>query len=395
MSAKTVIYYDIYTDNMYDGAGNYMGNKNMSFYLGNSSQLELHYITGNQSGTSTDDPATWDKWTELEGLPVASQMSVDNNYQHAYKGTLTEDVAISSATISVTLPFEVDSYNFNYADNIVLYKEDGTSVTLPYSSFEMSGAVMVFTLTDATNEAYSAGLSVRIPQALLLSVPAEDIDNTNCGEGIFVFDFYVMSRRLIEMLDYTNIASISANMEHQIIVDGNVSKTFAFQLNIMNLLNFNELTTVPPTGDWASKAYVQSVIEAAFKSPIVFQYSADGETDWHDTQQSTDLYMRFTLSYEFATWSAPMLIPRSGVIIDTKTFDFTTTTTSEQTLTWTKEELGIVADAEPQVTLWLVNVDGTKTGVSDSSYIKTWGTDSLSIRYYTTWSDATWQIKMS
>ncbi len=169
-----------------------------------------------------------------------------------------------------------------------------------------------------------------------------------------------------------------------------------FQISAQMLLDPALGDEIPdPATLYADKAYV----DALAKLPDVYQYSETGTDSGHDTRTSADKYYRQRKNIEGSSWSAWLDLPRSELIIDTKTYSFSTTAESANPLVISKETLGIASDAEPQVSVWLINGDGSKQLAGDSVIpVKAYTADgtSLSLTYYqTAWPVANWQIKMS
>ena len=133
---------------------------------------------------------------------------------------------------------------------------------------------------------------------------------------------------------------------------------------------------------------------AYIKKKNVYQFSADGSTNWHDTYTSTDLYYRERKDIPDSEWGAALPVGKSGVIIDNVNHTFTTTEGQAAAVTFTKTALGIASDSEPQVSLWSVS-DEVKTQINTASYTVSWSADSLTVTYYTVWPAGSWIIKMS
>ena len=127
-----------------------------------------------------------------------------------------------------------------------------------------------------------------------------------------------------------------------------------------------------------------------------YQYSADGETNWHSQRAGTDFYYR--TSADGTAWGPAIPMGRFGVIVDNINYAFSTTENQASAVTFLKTALGIAADSEPQLSLWSVVESGgaaTKTQINTAGYTAAWASDSLTITYYTTWPAGDWIIKLS
>lgn len=307
MSDKLVLYYDVNTDNLYNAKGALYGNAELSMFLNNKLSIEMHYV----EDVSANEPEAWVGWSGLKDLAVGSTIAFDDNYTHAVKGTLSSAVSVGGTSVSVTANISTD--NLNPSDKLIVYKADGTAVTLLYTEYTNQGNTYTFTLKSASTVALAEGSSVRVPEALLLKCSGDSIDDTRAGEGIFTFDIYAMSHKILNRLDYTSTQSISGTMEHQIKSEGSIIRTFTYPFKINNLMDYENGVNVPSqTGDWVDKTYVKSFFEAG----EVYQYSTDGN-NWHDTRTDADIYYRSKLNTTNGVWGAKRdLIKGSDFKID-------------------------------------------------------------------------------
>lgn len=277
MSTGIKIYYNIVNDTMYDSNGAMYGNSVLTAYFNNHLDLEVNYMTD----TSSDSMQDWVPWTGLAGLSVSSSVSFDNDYIHASKGTSTSATAGST---EFTVNVSINEIDLNQSGVIVVYKADGSMISLPYTEFTYSASSVVFTLESGLTEDIPAGLKVRVPRSLFLKMQDEDVDNSQAHSGKFMFHTYLMSKKILETLDYSDSKSLTGTMEHKIVSDGNVVRTFTFPFTIANLLDYNGQASVPVTGDWASKQYVNSkVITPTIGAP---NYSAAQDIPFSISQGS-------------------------------------------------------------------------------------------------------------
>lgn len=281
---NTILYYDILSNDLYDEVGNLFGNRILDIFLNNHMTLEVHYVA--LDGSQTDDPASFPIWNGLTGVSVASSVAVDNNMQHAIKGTLAEELSIGSvSSIKVTAA----STTINPTGTIVLIDNAGERLGVPYSAASYANGVYTFTVSASLDQAYPVGSTVRVPEALVMKAEGDDVDDSRASQGIFVFKLYALSHKLIELLDYSNTSSISATMQHKIISEGEVVRTFEYELTIRNVLEFENDSYVPAAGpdEVATKSWVLSF----YRSPFEYQFSVD-KSEWHDTQTEADRYYR-------------------------------------------------------------------------------------------------------
>lgn len=295
---NTILYYDILSNDLYDEAGNLFGNRILDIFLNNHMNLEVHYVA--LDGSQTDDPTSFPIWNGLTGVTVASSVAVDNNMQHAIKGTLAEELSIGSvSSIKVT----ATSTTINPTGTIVLIDSAGERLGVPYSAASYANGVYTFTVSVSLDQAYPVGSTVRVPEALIMKAEGDDIDDSRASQGIFVFKLYALSHKLIELLDYSNTSSISATMQHKIISEGEVVRTFEYELTIRNVLEFENDSYVPAAGpdEVATKSWVLSF----YRSPFEYQFSVD-KSEWHDTQTDADRYYRQRIKNSGSDYSDPI-----------------------------------------------------------------------------------------
>ena len=295
---NTILYYDILSSDLYDEAGNLFGNRILDIFLNNHMNLEIHYVA--LDGSQTDDPTSFPPWTGLTDVTVASSVAVDNNMQHAIKGVLAEELSIGTvSSIKVT----ATSTTINPTGTIVLIDGAGERLGVPYTAVSYADGAYTFTVSVSLDQTYPVGSTVRVPEALIMKAEGDDIDDSRASQGIFVFKLYALSHKLIELLDYSNTSSISATMQHKIISEGEVVRTFEYEFVIRNVLEFENDSYVPAAGpdEVATKSWVLSF----YRSPFEYQFSVD-KSEWHDTQTEADRYYRQRIKNSGSDYSDPI-----------------------------------------------------------------------------------------
>lgn len=295
---NTILYYDILSNDLYDEAGNLFGNRILDIFLNNHMNLEIHYVA--LDGSQTDDPTSFPPWTGLTDVTVASSVAVDNNMQHAIKGVLAEELSIGTvSSIKVT----ATSTTINPTGTIVLIDGAGERLGVPYTAVSYANGAYTFTVSVSLDQAYPAGSTVRVPEALIMKAEGDEVDDSRASQGIFVFKLYALSHKLIELLDYSNTSSISATMQHKIISEGEVVRTFEYEFVIRNVLEFENDSYVPAAGpdEVATKSWVLSF----YRSPFEYQFSVD-KSEWHDTQTDADRYYRQRIKNSGSEYGDPI-----------------------------------------------------------------------------------------
>lgn len=304
--SKTIIYYVVTTGSLYDQYGNILSTKALNAFLSNKITLELHYVVSSSPDTTPDQ---WEKYTKYAGVPLVSTLSVDNNMKHASKGTLAEEFNSASSTMLVTC----ESTSVNSSGTLYVYNSSGIGSAIRYTSVSYANGQYTFGVENTLGEGttFPVGSTVRVPEALMLSISGEDVDDSKSEEGIFSFNIYAISSKIIELLDYSDASEISAMMQHKIVSDGNIIDTYNFSFTIFNLLDYEGDAEIPATPDnpLADKTWVLSL----YRKPPVFEYSVDGVSGWHTEQTDDDQYIRFKFDDNSAIFSDAIKLPEGPV----------------------------------------------------------------------------------
>lgn len=251
--AKYILYYNVNTRDLYDASGVFMGNTPFSVYFDNLISVELHYM----EDTSSDSISGWVPWTALEGNTVGSSICFDDDYVHAKTGKIYADASVGDTSLIVHV--SLDSEVVNPTGVLVVYK-DQQSISVPYKGYIENANVYTFELENPLQIQLRQDDAVRVPQALLLKIDSDQIDNSRASQGIFSFNAHTLSHKLLNKLIYSGVSKISGVFEHQIVSDGNIVSTFTFGMVVNSLLGYDGQADIPKTGNWADKAYVDSKI---------------------------------------------------------------------------------------------------------------------------------------
>lgn len=292
--------------------------------------------------------------------------------------------------ITAYLKNTAGTYSFCSADGgstnqlPVLTRSVKTELVLNF--FDESGGALTIPTCSSFNFAIAKDWADSTPPEVLVT---EGITQTSTSVTIVVNP---NTEELITALSGKKSETFTAELKGYAVVGGEVTAVLICQFSII----VNNLV-YPGSGvpeELEAEYYLKSEVDALLQAATVYQFSVDGSTSWHDAYASTDKYYRERVDITGSSWSAALPLGRAEVILDTKNYSFSTTDAQAAAINITKTALGIAADSEPQVSLWLVGT-GTKTKVADSSYTAVWSADSLTITYYTTWSAGDWILKMS
>lgn len=225
------------------------------------------------------------------------------------------------------------------------------------------------------------------------------IDASNAAQGVIIVTFDCRTAEFLSKLNSQQRVNAWLDL-YGINSAGNSEFIAQMQCLLYSVID-PEQGTPPIVPDlYPSVAAVQGMINAAVADLVakieakhIFQYSSDG-TNWHDTFQTGDTYMRERANFEGAEWSDAYPISPPTVFADAVEFNFETTDGMAAELVLTNSELGIAEDAQPNVTLWHVETDNTLLRVADTTYNAKWGEGYLSLTYYQTWIAGNWQLKL-
>lgn len=234
-------------------------------------------------------------------------------------------------------------------------------------------------------------------------VTADGIDASQSASGILSVTFDCRSAEFLTKLN--NNRTVTAWLDIYGIDGSGISAFIAqMQVQLFSVVD-PEQGTPPVIPDlYPSSAAVQAMVNAAvaelltkIEAPHIYQYSADGSS-WHDTFQTGDIYMRERANFDGAQWSDAYRISPPTVFTNAIEYNFDTTAGQSAAITFTAAELGIAADAQPQVSLWVYQSDADAwQRVADTTYTAKWSLadGSLTIEYYQAWIAGSWQLKLS
>lgn len=197
----------------------------------------------------------------------------------------------------------------------------------------------------------------------------------------------------IELADWLGTDESKSGLSGELVgFDANGKAVFVLQ--IKNFTVRNRITSLgsptPIDPDYLTAVQVYALMQAAQE----YQFSIDGVNDWHATYTSADRYYRERRGISGANWGAALPLGRNEIVVDAVNHSFSTTAGQAAMVVFTKTELGIASDSEPQVSLWSV-LNSVKTKISDASYNTAWSSTSLTITYYQAWAAGDWILKLS
>lgn len=198
-------YLDTTAGNWYDERGDMFRSNQPSMAFQTQDELRIIAVTGSpEAETESINPAIdWPRDTQWSGM--AARIAVDNDTIHRIKGSLAEPVT-DGANSRITATIANASQATIPGDGkLTIYAADSTSEIISYSSREINGTSVVFTLVEGEEirKSYPAGSVMDCPQSPYCSAMMNP-DKSNPLAGEFAFDLVVDSRRLREEMLYTS-----------------------------------------------------------------------------------------------------------------------------------------------------------------------------------------------
>lgn len=302
-----VVYLDVNTNNLYDANGQLYGNNTLATFLDNEFTLELHYV---QDISTSSNPEEWAVWDGLKDLTVSSTLAFDDNYLHAVKGTIVADAEAGSPSVSVDVTDDINKDTLSRYGVLLVnpFGDEEDQLMIPYSSFQqVSGTTFSFIVDDAQGleASVTKDSPVRVSDPLYMFINANDIYEANIPnryeEGVFKFPVNVMSRKLLNALDYSGSTGVSGTMEHKI---------YANKTNVVGLKNKSFTPPLPLDRN-------QDIDEvASLREFVGIKTTIGGDTVYiHDVSRDTE--------HDEVEYYAWMNTENDTVAFYTKTLDVT------------------------------------------------------------------------
>lgn len=198
-------------DNLFlDSAGNFWRDGYPRFTVRGKEQILINLVTDSPGyGTEAAVPNNWPVdsfWGDVPG--IAAVLTIDNDYKHRIKGSVSAGVSAGAMSVSISLPGLNNAAEIPLTGIITLYSVAGDFENIGYSSREISGKTAVFTLDTPLENDYVSGADADVKQTPLC-VAYLNSSESDWRNGKLVFDLTVDSARLRSMTEYSDAASIS------------------------------------------------------------------------------------------------------------------------------------------------------------------------------------------
>lgn len=295
--AVTVIYVDVSSGTCYDASGAQIVNDNrLESFIDSHETYEIHYVT---DGGAAGLPENWTPYTGFQGSSVASAFGVDNNFVHQYESELQGEGITKGDTISsVAVSLAIEEMLIPKAGLLVLRNAAGEEQTFEYSARTGGNGAYTFSIVSTEAEYdFAAGSIVAVPEALMVLAegtstenPENYVDDSRKDNGIFTAHWWNMSDKIMSYFDFESIEEMDAIIEHAITVNGETVKRIQQSITLRKPLIFHRPASVPSVNNQriASQTWVLSILRGTME----YQFSVDGENDWHAAQTEDDRFYR-------------------------------------------------------------------------------------------------------
>lgn len=278
------------TNENYDEFGNYFRRGNPKISIGSTFRLEWYLYTGtqnaNNSGVNVGD---WVPDTTLSGYSAI--LTCDADWVHRVAGTMETNEIKAGETFPEQISVNISGAagkNIASSGKMTLYNSKGMFQTILYLSREINGSSVVFSLGAGLHAEYSfsAGDSVTVSQEAYFEA-VSIAEESDPGNGKFVFDVVVRSRKLQQLSDTMTSGSVKIQglelLPFKADESGNYIQSPAYLLDSAILIS----TIGDPIGDAEISDTVKSEIGAIIDEKLKGFSPGGGGEGW--SNQAADI----------------------------------------------------------------------------------------------------------
>lgn len=263
----------------------------------------------------------WPKDTQFSGAGgIAALLTTDNNYLRHLLGSLPQAVSAGSiSSLTATIPGATLG-TVPDAGFVRLFDPAGDYEELEYTAREIGeNNAVTFTLAQGASlsSSYASGSPVDCGEGVYAQASL-DSQNSDATKGYFQFDLYCYSKKLRLAVDYSDSREVEDVRGLELLVYSVSSLDGAVSIRSTWLCDGFSIPVpmaLPPAAPEPSEEETENRIAPTVAAMLAYgfalQFSEDGETDWHSTQDATvDQYFRFRSKSGSGDWSDPILIPK-------------------------------------------------------------------------------------
>jgi hypothetical protein len=177
--------------------------------VGGHETVEIQLVKESPNyGTEEAAPDRWaadSSWGEIDG--ISAMLTIDNDYIHRIAGKLSSPAAASATSVSATIT-GAGAEDIPLSGTLRIYSASGNYENVSYTSREITGTAVTFTLGTSLVNDYPQGASIDCKQSPLASCFLDAL-SSDWESGKLVFDLAVDSLRLRQESEYSNSATIA------------------------------------------------------------------------------------------------------------------------------------------------------------------------------------------
>lgn len=205
-------YYNTTENTFFDADGSFWRDFTPELAVKGNEKINLILVKDSPENTTAEaDPETWERdssWSEIQG--ISALLTIDDDYQHRIKGTVSAEIASGSTTAALTMPGVSDFAEIPAAGIVTFYSATGASESVSYSARSVEGNVVTFTLGTAVVGSYPASAAADAKQSPL-AMAYLNADESDWTTGSLVFDLAIDSARLRSLAMYSDSGKVNIN----------------------------------------------------------------------------------------------------------------------------------------------------------------------------------------
>lgn len=242
-------------------------------------------------------PSEWTRDTSYSAIPgIGAMLTVDNDYIHKLKGTLSGEVQAGTVTTVVTSVENASYAKIPPAGTLRLFNPNGDYEAISYTERSIDGKSVTFTTSGTISDTYATGATIDCDQSPYCSAML-DTAASNVEQGEFAFTLVADSDRLREEMDYSDTGKLA--------VKGMEILLFSTQNDVDTVLNAFLCDTFSIIGTIGSVEYEAEPPDGTENkiSGVINQLLASGFEVEQKNDEAGNTQFRFRSASSGGTWS--------------------------------------------------------------------------------------------
>lgn len=316
------IFTNVVTRKSYDANGDLFPDGLPRIFFNGSEVVQWQLVASSpdiaeETGQKPED--IWPKYTGFADYSaIGAFLTADTDFIKRMPGTLTANVNSGAvASISANIP-GASLATIPEEGTVTLFTTSGDMEVIEYTDVAVANENCQFTIASGTTleHSYVQGGMMDVAQSVLMQATL-DTQNSDVANGLFAFSITAYSRKLHDALAYANTKQLDVAGLELAIFNIDTENNEVVDLERFDIDTFSIRSGIADTSMDAQvtperESEAVTVMKALLASGMELQFSADGQTDWHSEQSTTDpfdLYYRFRNTAAGGTWSAPVMLP--------------------------------------------------------------------------------------